>query len=61
MVADIWLFASMNLRVYSQSATLNEAFVAVLYTAIIGPLLSVYPIVTAEIRLVMERLREKSY
>lgn len=60
MIADIWLFASINPRVYSQSAALNEAFVAVLHIAIIGSLMSVYPIMAAEIRLAMERLGEGS-
>lgn len=57
MVTNMGLFASVGPRVYSQGTALNKALVAVLYGAMIRPLIGVNAIMPAEIRLAIERLQ----
>lgn len=49
MVADMGLLAGMCARVDSQGAALDEALVAVLDGAVVGPLVRMYSIVSAEV------------
>lgn len=49
MVTNMGLFASVGPRVYGQSTALNEALVAVLYGAMIRPLIGVDAIMATEI------------
>lgn len=54
MVADMGLLASVGPGVDGQSAALNEALVAILYRAMIGSLIGMYPIMATEVRLAIK-------
>lgn len=56
MVTNMGLFASVGPRMYGQGTALNKALVAVLYGALIRPLICMNAIMAAEIRLAIERL-----
>lgn len=57
MVTNMGLFASVSPRVYGQGTALNKALIAVLYSAMIRPLIGVDAIMAAEIRLAIEGLQ----
>lgn len=57
MVTDMRLLASVGPRVYGQGTALNKALVAVLYGAMIRPLIGVNAIMATEIGFAIEGLR----
>lgn len=52
------LFSSISPRVYGQGTTLDEALIATLHWTVIEPLISMYTVMTAKIRLATENLSE---
>lgn len=56
MVTDMRLLASVGPRVYGQGTALNKALVAVLYGAMIRPLIGVNAIMATEIGFAIEGL-----
>jgi hypothetical protein len=56
VITDVGLFASVGPRMYGQGTSLNKALVTICDHAMIKPLIGVYVIMAAEIRLAFERL-----
>lgn len=56
MIANMRLLPGVRPRVNRQGTALNEALIAVLHGAMVGPLVGMYPIMSAEIGLAIKGL-----
>ena len=56
LITDMRFFSGMCPRMHGQRTALNEAFIAVLNGTVIGSLIGMYSIMSAEIGFAIERL-----
>lgn len=49
MITKMWLFTSMSPRMHGQGTALDETFVTILHSAVVGSFICMYSIMTAEI------------
>lgn len=56
MITNMRLFPSMRSRMDSQRTPLNKALVAIFHRTVVRPFVGMYAIMSAKIRLAIERL-----